>query len=300
LIATLLVNGLVWGLLLALLALGLSLTFGLTEVMNLAHGEFYMWGAVTGWFVVSSTGSFALGAAASLCSGMVAGLVIERLLLRRVERQIASSLILTFGLMLVMQHLGLLVFGGSPRRLPAPDVLAGTFTLFGMGYPIYRLFLAGVCVTILFLFWVLVHRTRFGLWMRAVKQDKNLALSQGVPVDVVYWITFGLGAGVASLAGLLAAPIVAVEFKMGVEILPLAFMGVILGGFGDFKGPVVASICIGLIEGVLTAAFPPTASRVLTLLFVSILLLIWPDGLRVVVRRLFAPGLRKSLNRERA
>jgi branched-chain amino acid transport system permease protein len=286
LIAILLVNGLMWGLLLALLALGLSLTFGLTDVMNLAHGEFYMWGAVIGWFVVSATGSFAWGAAAALCSGSVTGLVIERFLLRRAERQVALSLILTFGLMLIMQHLALLVFGGSPRRLPAPEALEGTLKLFGTRYPIYRLFLASICGVILFLFWALVHRTRFGVWMRAVKQDKNLALSQGVPVDWVYCITFGLGAGVASLAGLLAAPIVAVEFKMGTEILPLTFMGVILGGFGDFKGPVAASICIGLMEGLLTAVCSPTSARVLTLLLVSCLLLIWPDGLRVAIQRL--------------
>jgi branched-chain amino acid transport system permease protein len=264
--------------------------------MNLAHGEFYMWGAVAGYFVIQITGSFWVAVPVVFLLGATTGLVVERVLLRNQNHQVANTLILTFGLAMVMQHLAHMLFGGAPRRIAAPELLSGTFSLFGVGYSTYRVFVAMFAATILISAWAVVHRTSFGAAVRVVRENPELASSRyGIPVWLVYWVTFGVGSGVAALAGLLAAPIVAVDVHMGTEILPLAFMAVIVGGFGDMKGPVLAAIAIGLSEGLLTCVVSPIFARVATLGGVAILLLVWPQGIGDPLEHLLLNAKRSSL-----
>ncbi|MBI4032559.1 branched-chain amino acid ABC transporter permease [Candidatus Berkelbacteria bacterium] len=258
-----LLNGCVWGLAIALIALGLALIFGLTGVINLAHGEFYMLGAVSGWYLLSWTGSFWLAAALAPFMVSLIGLGVQQMVLRRLSSSPAVTVLVTFGLSLILQHGVLLAFGPSPRRLVAP--LAATVDVLGRSYPVYRFVVAGLAVAALTGVALFLRFTLFGLWMRAVHQDREMALALGIPAQRVYLVTFGFGAGLAGLAGVLVAPIIGIEFRMGLDILPLAFMAVIVGGLGNLWGGVRVALLMGVLEGLLTVPLSPLMARVLTL-----------------------------------
>lgn len=271
------VNGLVWGLIIALIALGLSLVFGLLEVINVAHGSLYMLGAVLAWYAIEYTGSFWLGlAVAPLVVGAV-GIGVERVILRPIEDQPIITIIATFGLLLIIQQGVLGVFGGAPRRItpPFPQLIP----FLGVGYPVYRLFVAAISILIIASLWLFLQRTRFGLWMRAVRQNREMALALGIPTKRVYMVAFGLGSAMAGLGGVLASPIVTVEFQMGLKILVTAFMVAVIGGLGSLAGSVVAAVLIGELEGLLSVFVEPTYARVGSLLFMATILLLRPEGL---------------------
>lgn len=272
-------NGLIWGVCIALIAVGLSLVFGLTEVINIAHGEFYMLGAVLMFYTIAWTQSFwlALFVAPLVCAAV--GLFLERLTLRPVEGKVLASIIITFGLSLTIQHIVLLVFGSSPQRIPDP--ISVTLVVFDKGYPLYRIIVAVLGIALLLGVWLLLYRTLLGLWIRAVKYDREIAAAMGIPVSTVYAFTFCVGAGLAGVAGALMSPITAVEFRMGIDILPLAFMAVIVGGLGSLSifGTLCASLLIGVAEGVLSVFVSPVIARVSTLAILLNVLLIRPQGL---------------------
>jgi branched-chain amino acid transport system permease protein len=270
-------NGLVWGLIVALIALGLSLVFGLIEIINIAHGDLFMLGAVLGWYMIQRTGSFWLALAVVPVVVGLLGILIERGVLRPIEHKPIITILATFGLSLIFQQSVLATFGGAPQRIEEP--IHGTISLVGTYYPVYRLFVAGCALVALAVLWLFLHRTRYGTWMRAVRQDREMAVALGIPSQQVYMVTFGLGAGLAALGGVLAAPVTSLEFQMGLDVLPTAFIVVIIGGLGSLQGTLVAAILLGVLEGLANAFVTPTTARIFSLVIMGVVLLIRPQGM---------------------
>lgn len=270
-------NGLVWGLIIALIALGLVLIFGLIKILNISHGELYMLGAIFGWYLIQYTQNFWLALILSPFLVSAIGLFIERGILRPTEDKPIKTLIVTLGISLILQYTVYWFYGGSPQRIVEPFQYYLTF--FGSGYSGYRIFVALVSSAVIALLGLFLQKTRVGLWIRAVKQDQEMAIAVGIPTKKVIMITFGLGSFLAALGGILAAPILSVDFLMGLEILPTAFMVVIIGGPGNLMGALGASILIAELEGISSVFVSPTISRVLSLILMSVVLLIRPEGI---------------------
>ncbi|MFB6172367.1 MAG: branched-chain amino acid ABC transporter permease [Haloarculaceae archaeon] len=276
-LAVALLNGLTWGLAVALIALGLNLIFGLLEVVNMSHGALYMLGAVATAVLVGATGSFLLALVVAPLAVGALGVATERLVLRPVEDDLSTSLIATFGLMLVFEHAALVWFGPGTRAVPAPiDV---TVAIGGVSYSGYRLLVALASLGLVGLLHLFLRSTRHGLWMRGVRQDRETAAAMGVPTSRVYMFTFGLGAGLAALAGVLLVPIVSANHLMGLDVLAVAFIVVIVGGLGSMRGVLVASLVYALVENLATVAVPPVEARVLTLVAMIAFVLVRPEGL---------------------
>ncbi|MEW6376220.1 MAG: branched-chain amino acid ABC transporter permease [Thermodesulfobacteriota bacterium] len=276
-LAVAILNGIVWGMIMALIALGLNMIFGLLHIINMAHGALYMLGAVVAWYLIELTGNFWMALAiAPLCVGVI-GILMERGLLRTIEDKPIITIICTFGLMLALQQLVLMIFGGSPRRISPP--VAYSFPLFELKYPLMRIVIALISMALMIGLWIFLRKTKYGLWMRAVVQDREMAVALGIPVKKVYMWTFVLGSALAAFSGVLAAPIVSVEFMMGREVLIMAFIIVIVGGMGNLEGSVLAAIMISLIQGVGSLFVPPSIATVFALAFMIIVLLLRPQGL---------------------
>ncbi|ACU63482.1 branched-chain amino acid ABC transporter permease [Chitinophaga pinensis] len=275
-----LLNGLFWGSLIALIALGLCMIYGQLGIINLAHGECYMLGAVIAFYVISITGSFWLSLIIAPALVTILGLLIERFVLRKIERDISATLIATYAVSLCLQYIVLYFFGGAPQRIADP--IGIIFNLGGTGYPAYRIFIIIMACILFAGFTYFLNYTRYGLWVKGAGQDPYLAKVSGVPIKSIYLITFGLSSGFAALAGVLAAPITAVEFRMGTDIIVLAFMAVIIGGFGSLQGTFIASVIIGIIECELTSIMEAAYAKVLLLLLTCLFIFFRPEGLFVV------------------
>jgi branched-chain amino acid transport system permease protein len=279
-----LLNGFVWGWVVALMALGLSLVYGVLRIINVAHGAFYMLGAVGGYVLIEALSTWAAPysvkfALALLVAPLLVGLLgalVEGTLLRPIAHRPVLTVIATFALLLIFQQGAQLVLPGV-RTIAKP--LVGGVPIFGLRYPAYHLALAGLSIVLTLAVALFLYKTRFGVWARAVRQDRELALALGIPVPWVYSLTFGLGMGLAAAAGVLAAPIVAVEAAMGMDILIEAFMVVIVGGLGSLRGAVIAALLLRLVEGLLAVWTEPIAARALALLLMGALLLWRPQGL---------------------
>lgn len=277
------INGLVWGLIIALIALGLSIIFGLLDVINIAHGDFFMLGTVGGLVLSLWTGSFWIALLLVPLLGFVFGLVLERLIIRPTIRQASLTIVTTFGLSMMIQESVRALYGPQPRRMQAP--IDGTIPLFGIDYEIYRVFAAIFAAVCLVGFFVFLKHTKIGTWIRAVRHDPETATALGVPVARICAITFGLGTAIAFLGGAIAAPITTVEFRTGVDILPFCFMAVIIGGLGNLEGTVAAAVMLAVLEGVVTSVTDPTMARIFSLAFMSLVLLVRPHGLFAGARR---------------
>ena len=279
-LALALLNGLTWGLAVALVALGLTLIFGLLEIVNVAHGSLYMLGAVSAWFVADATGSFLLALVLAPLAVAGVGALLERGVLRPIEDDPPATAIATFGLVLVFQTAALVAFGPSTRSIatPLPGVV-GAGTIATIAYPVYRLVVAGVATVAMAGLYLFLHRTRHGLWMRGVRQDREIAAAMGVPTSRVYVLTFALGAYFAAFAGVLLAPIVGIHHLMGLDVLAVAFVVVIVGGLGSLRGVLVASLLFALVENVGVVFVDATPARVAALGLMVGLVLVRPDGL---------------------
>lgn len=276
-LAVAILNGIVWGLMMALIALGLNMICGLLYIINMAHGALYMLGAVVAWYLIELTGNFWIALIiAPLCVGVI-GILMEKGLLRTIEDKPIMTIICTFGVMLAVQELVLIVFGGSPRRIDAP--ITYCFPLFQLQYPLMRVVIAAISGLVMAGLWFFLRKAKYGLWMRAVVQDREMAVAIGIPVTKVYMWTFALGSALAAFSGVLAATIVSVEFMMGREVLIMAFIIVIVGGMGNLEGSVLAAIMISLIQGVGSLFVPPSIAMVFALAFMILVLLIRPQGL---------------------
>ena len=277
LVVALAINGLVWGMIIALIALGLSVIFGLLDIINVAHGDFFMVGTVLAWFVIEGSGSFWLALFLVPLLGFCLGAIIERLVIRPIKNAAALSIVATFGLSIVLQESVRATFGAAPKRLLPP--VEGSIPLFGIDYEFYRLVAAAISIAAITGFFLFLHRTKFGTWMRAVRQDRDAAVGMGVPADRVFVVTFALGAGLAALGGVVAAPITTVDFRTGVDILPFCFMAVIIGGLGNLPGTAAAAILLAFMEGVVTSFTDPTTARIVSLCVMSAVLLVRPQGI---------------------
>lgn len=276
-LAVAILNGIVWGLMMALIALGLNMICGLLHIINMAHGALYMLGAVVAWYLIELTGNFWIALIiAPLCVGVI-GILIEKGLLRTIEDKPIMTIICTFGVMLAVQELVLIVFGGSPRRIDAP--ITYCFPLFQLQYPLMRIVIAAISGLVVAGLWLFLRKAKYGLWMRAVVQDREMAVAIGIPVIKVYMWTFALGSALAAFSGVLAATIISVEFMMGREVLIMAFIIVIVGGMGNLEGSVIAAIIISLIQGVGSIFVPPSVATVFALAFMILVLVIRPQGL---------------------
>ena len=273
-----LLHGLVFGAALGLLALGLTVIFGLLGVMNFAHGELYMMGAYAGIVVIGLTHSFWVALIAAPLLIGVLGAVTEMATLRQVyRREPLYGLILTFGLALVFREGIRQIFGGDMRRILPP--LPGSTPMLGMTYPDYRLFLLVVSSALLLGLWLFFTRTRAGLLIRAAVQDAEMLDGLGVNVPRVFTLTFAGSAALAALAGLLLAPVFTVYPQMGVEMILLAFIVVILGGMGSLGGSVVAAFVIGIAQSLFSLWMNPQRVAIAIFGIMIVVLVARPRGL---------------------
>jgi branched-chain amino acid transport system permease protein len=270
-------NGLVFGLIVALIALGLSIIFGLLDIINVAHGDFFMVGTVLAWVIVTATGNYWVAFLIVPILGLFLGAMIERGVLRPIEDSPALSIVAAFGLSLILQEGVRATFGATPKRILDPIGL--TIPVLNLRYEVYRLFAACIAVLAIAGFFLFLHHTKFGTWMRAVRQDREMATAMGVPANRVFVVTFALGTAMAMLGGVVAAPITSVEFRLGLDVLPLCFIAVIVGGLGNLPGTAAASVLLAVMEGVITSFAAPTTARIVSLLLMSIVLLLRPQGL---------------------
>jgi branched-chain amino acid transport system permease protein len=251
-------NGVQLGLLMFLLAAGLTLTFGIMDLVNLAHGSLYMMGAYFAWTLIGWTDSFVLGALLALPACFLLGVVVEVVVARRLyARDHLDQVLATFGLILFFNELVRAIWGPEGRSIAVPAFLNRTIDILpGVPYPAYRfaLIVAGVIVAIL-LAW-LVARTRLGMLIRAGASNRRMIAALGVNIELLFSLVFGLGAVFAGLAGLLAAPIASVKIGMGDDILIVAFVIIVIGGIGSIKGAFVAAMVVGQIDIVGRAFLP--------------------------------------------
>lgn len=274
-----LVNGFVWGWVLALLALGLTLVFGLLEVVNIAHGALYAFGAIVAWYLGHLFGSFWLAlVVAPLLIGLL-GMVAYIFTVRPVESTPIATVIATFGLLFIFQHVALLVFGPNPASIPLPINL--DMPLMGRSYPVYRLFVAAAAMVIIAGLWLFLRRTDYGIWVRATQQDRETAIAMGIPAATIYTLTFGLGSALAALGGVLAAPITALQFNMGFDIIIDVFIVVIAGGLGNFAGTVIVSLFLRELEGIAAIFVTPVLAKAIALLAMVAMLLVRKEGFAV-------------------
>ena len=275
-------EGAVMAAVLALTALGLSLVFGVMRIVNVAHGEFYMLGAVVAWWFASLvTGHPALGFLLALvCSPLVVGAVAvaaERLVLKRLDYDPEATIVATIGLLYIIQQLVLSFYGADARPVQAPINFRIQFPWFG--YSGYKLVVVAAALALLCATWFVLARTRLGLVMRATQYDREIAQAFGIPVDRVYAAVFGLGAMLAAIAAVLIVPIQQAHYLMGLDPLLLSFIVVIIGGLGSIKGTMVAALAIGMSDGIVSMFFSPTLAKMLATLLVALVLVVRPGGL---------------------
>ena len=280
LIAVQLFTGVALGAVFVLMSTGLSIIFGMLGVVNFAHGAFYMVGAYAGVFFLALTGNFWLALAAVPLLIGVLGLGVERVLIRPLYgRGPDYPLLLTFGLGYVLVEIVRILFGTDGVPFETPALLSGGFDLGGLGYfPAYRLFVIGVTAAILLLLWLLLARTRYGLIIRAGARDPEILSILGIDIARVWLLVFGLGTGLAALAGLLAAPMRSVNPEMGVAVLVEAFVVTVIGGMGSLLGGAVAGMLVGIVVS-LTALWMPEMSTISMFAVMTLVLLIRPQGL---------------------
>ena len=255
-----LLNGLSFGMLLFLLAAGLSLIFGLMRILNLAHGSYYLLGAYVALSTVQATESLVAGALVGMATVVSLGVVMERLFLRRLPQyEELPQALLTFGFLLVVGDVSLWIWGGTPQSLPKPELLAESVSLGPFVFPTYRLFLIGFGAVIGVALWFLQERTRLGAMVRASVDDAEMAQATGVNVSLLSTVVFGLGAALAALGGIMAGPVLGIYPGADFEVLLLAFVVVIIGGLGSLKGAFVGGLLVGCLDNFGKALFPELA-----------------------------------------
>ncbi len=272
-------TGLALGSILVLMALGMSLIFGMLTVPNFAHGAFYMLGAYAGVAVFQKTDSFLAAIVAAPLIVALLGFGVERALVRPLYgRGLDYPIVLTFGLAYALIDIIRILFGKEGIPFEAPEILQGSVYL-GFGYfPLYRLFLIGVCVVVVTSLYLCLERTRFGLVVRAGANDPDIVRILGIDIRTMWMLVFGLGAGLAAFAGLLAAPMRGVTPEMGVPVLVEAFVVTVVGGMGSLAGASVAGLLVGVVIS-LTSLFSPKFAELSMFALMALTLILRPRGL---------------------
>lgn len=282
---------------LALTAMGLSIVFGVMRVVNVAHGEFYMVGAVLAWYIATALGGNpALGFVAAiiiaplLVGSLAAG--VDRLILRRINYDPERTIVATIGTLYILQQTTLMTFGPDPRpveppfnsRIALPWFEWGEKGLefyypWGLSITSYKLFVIAAATVILVTLWLAITSSKAGLIMRATQQDSDMAQAFGIPVKTVYSVVFGLGAGLAAIGAVLVVPVQQAYYLMGHDPLLLAFIVVIIGGLGSLPGTIIAAILIGMADSIISVFFTPTLAKIFATLLVATVLVFRPTGL---------------------
>jgi len=290
-------NGLQFGLMLFLLAAGLTLVFGIMDMINLAHGSLYMIGAYLVASIALASGSFWLGLGLGVLAAAVLGALLELTVLRRLyARDHLSQVLGTFAILLISNELVRMVWGAQPLELNPPAALAGPVELLpGLSYPAYRLFIIGVGLAVALLLYVLVTRTRYGMQVRAGASNREMALAMGVDVRKLFTAVFALGAALCAVAGGLLGPLLAVQVGMGESILILAFVVIVIGGIGSIRGALLGALLVGVVDTAGRTLLPllfdwllgpeaaanagPAVSSILIYLLMAAVLFFRPQGL---------------------
>ena len=280
-------EGLVHAAVLSLIALGLSLVFGVMRIVNVAHGEFFMLGAILTWWVSNFVmGNPALGfLLALLIVPLVVGIIAmfsDLLILRHLKYDPEVTIIATIGILYIIQQFALMTFGPDARPVEQPFNIR--LDLYWFGFSAYKFFVIFSAIILLFCVWLVMAKTKFGLILRATQLDSEIAQAFGIPISTVYSLVFGVGAAIAAVGAVLIVPIQQAHYLMGGEPLLLAFIVVIIGGLGSLKGTVVAAMLIGISDGIISVFFSPNLAKILATLLVVVVLLIRPNGLFGTIR----------------
>lgn len=289
-------NGLQLGVLLFLMAAGLTLVFGIMNFVNLAHGSLYMMGAFIAASVYNHTGSFGLAALALVPAMLAIGLAVEYVALRRLyDRDHLDQVLATFGLILFFNELARMIWGASPYYMEVPDWLSGTIDLFGITYPAYRFLIIVVGLAVAGGCYLLIHKTRLGMLIRAGATHRQMVGALGVNIVLLNSLLFGLGAILAGLAGLMAGPILSVQPGMGEPILILTMVVIVIGGIGSVRGAFLAALIVGVVDTLGRTLLPallrslldrstadtagPALASMLIYLVMAVVLAVRPQGL---------------------
>ncbi|HEY4442213.1 MAG TPA: branched-chain amino acid ABC transporter permease [Candidatus Elarobacter sp.] len=274
-----LLNGLVQGMIYALVAAGLTLIFGMLDIPNFAHGAFYALGAYVAYSVVASTGNFWLAIAVVPIAVAVLGLVIDALAMRRLAREgHVYQILFTLGLVLIVQEAIVLIWGADPTSVAVPRALDGGIPLGVVQFPYYRLFLAVVAALVIAAVWFALERTRYGAIIRAGIDDPEMVSCIGIDVQRLFTVVFACGVALAGLAGALIVPLRGGQPAMGNELMATSFAVVVIGGLGSYLGAVVGALFVGLTEAIMTIVYPP-AAEVAIFAAMALVILIRPQGL---------------------
>ncbi|HKW80261.1 MAG TPA: branched-chain amino acid ABC transporter permease [Casimicrobiaceae bacterium] len=273
-------NSVQYGLLLFLVASGLTLIFGIMGVINLAHGSFYMIGAYLAFTLSSLTGSLWLAIPIGIVLAAILGLLLEWMLISRLyRRDHLHQVLLTFGLILIFEELRSLVVGDDVHGVAVPAALAASIPLTEtLSYPVYRLFISAVCLALAGAMYLTIQKTRLGMKIRAAAADPEMATSLGLDIRAIHAMVFAAGVALAALAGMVAAPVSSVFPGMGSQVLIVCFVIVVIGGIGSLKGALVAALLIGFVDTFGKVLIPDFAGIAVYLLM-AIILLIRPSGL---------------------
>lgn len=274
------INGIVVGMILALVASGLTLIFGIMDVVNFAHGELFMLGAYVGVVTLAGTGSFWLALLVATLVVAALGAAIHVTTLRPLlGRDPLNTILVTFGVSLVLQNYALWQFGPVARKINEP--FTGHFNLFYLEYPWYRLMIALLSAAIIGGLWLFLKYSTYGVWIRATTQDRLMAQAMGIPVPRLLTIVFAIGAGMAAASGVLFGPLVGVNHAMGLDWVLKAFIVVVVGGMGSLGGSIAAAIFISLMEAYASMWVSPSQAIIVSFVVLILTLLIRPTGLFV-------------------
>src|SRR3954470_2608614 len=275
-----LLNSVQYGLLLFMLAAGLTLIFGIMGVVNLAHGAFYMLGAYIAWSLAARTGSLALAIVLGTVLSDAFGLVLERVLFRHFyHRDHLDQVLLTFGLIYVFEELRSILWGDDVHGVPVPAVLSASIPLTdNLSYPVYRLFMSALCIVLAIGLYLLISKTRLGMKIRAGAFNHQMTEALGVNVKLIHAVVFALGVGLATVAGMIAAPISSVYPNMGSQVLIMCFVVVVIGGIGSVRGALVAALLVGAVDTFGKVLLPQVSGMLVYMLMAGVLLF-KPEGL---------------------
>ena len=272
-------NGLATGMLIFLLAAGLTLIFGLMDVLNFAHGGLFAWGAYSGTWIYATTGSFLIGIIGAIVTGFILGIITEKWIIKPVYGNHVQQILITLGLMLVLSEMLKVIWGPNQLTASTPDYLSGSWEIGNMIIIKYRVFIIVVGLLVFSGVQFLLKKTKIGLVVRAGVMNKEMVQALGINIKKVFMFVFMIGSGMAALGGVLFGPYSGViHAGMGMEFAILAFIVVVIGGMGNFKGSVMAAILVGL-SGSFMAYYVPELSLAVNMLLMAVVLIVKPQGL---------------------
>jgi branched-subunit amino acid ABC-type transport system permease component len=275
-----LINGIVSGMILALVASGLTLIFGIMDVVNFAHGELFMLGAYVGTTVFLVSGNFWLALVVSSLALAILGAALQVTTLRPLlGRDPLTTILATFGISLVLQNYALWQYGPVPRKILEP--IAGHFQLFHLEYPWYRLLIAVLSAAIIGALWLFMKYGKYGIWIRATTQDRVMAAAMGIPVPLVHAVVFAIGSAMAAASGVLFGPLVGINHAMGIDFILKTFVVVVVGGMGNLGGSILAAIFVSLLEAFASIWVSPAQAVIVSFVVLILTLLFRPTGLFV-------------------